>query len=88
VLKKAGSCDPVLGCAKVSVASPFVVFSSPLSVCAMPRTGRPPHQRNLTGAVIDAADAAGRGYVTPQDLRRSFATIAARRIPDPAEAAY
>lgn len=51
-------------------------------VCAMPRTGLPPHQRNLTQAVIDAADAAGLGYVTPQDLRRSFATIAARRIPD------
>ena len=57
-------------------------------VCAMPRTGRPPHQRNLTGAVVDAAEAAGSGYITPQDLRRSFATIAARRIPDPAEAAY
>jgi hypothetical protein len=39
-------------------------------------------------AVIDAAEAADIGYVTAQDLRRSFATIAARRIPDPAEAAF
>lgn len=28
------------------------------------------------------------GHVTPQTLRRSFASIAARRIPDPAEAAH
>ncbi len=40
-------------------------------------------------AVIDAAAAAGLGpYLTPHDLRCSFASIAARRIPDPAEAAY
>jgi len=57
-------------------------------VCAMPRTGLPPHQRNLSGAVVQAAEAAGLGRVTPQDLRRSFASIAARRIPDPAEAAH
>jgi integrase len=53
----------------------------------MPRTGRPPHQRNLTGAV-SAAAAAGLPYVTAQDLRRSFASIAAREIRDPAEAAH
>ena len=52
-------------------------------VCAMPRTGRPPHQRNLSAAVIAAAAAGGVGYITPQDLRRSFASIAARRISDP-----
>ena len=54
----------------------------------MPRTGRPPHQRNLTGAVTDAAASAGLEHTTAQDLRRSFASIAARRIPDPAEAAH
>jgi integrase len=54
----------------------------------MPRTGRPPHQRNLQQAVIDAALSAGLGHVSPQTLRRSFASIAARRIPDPAEAAH
>jgi hypothetical protein len=57
-------------------------------VLAMPRTGRPPHQRNLQQAVIDAALSAGLGHVSPQTLRRSFASIAARRIPDPAEAAH
>ena len=57
-------------------------------VLAMPRTGLPPHQRNLQQAVIDAAISAGIGHVTPQTLRRSFASIAARRIPDPAGAAH
>jgi integrase len=57
-------------------------------VLAMPRTGRPPAQRNLTGAVSKAAAAAGVGYATSQDLRRSFASIAARLIHDPAEAAH
>ena len=57
-------------------------------VCTMPRTGLPPHQRNLTGAVTTAAAAAGFGHVTAQDLRRSFATIASRRIPDPYEASH
>jgi integrase len=57
-------------------------------VLAMPRTGRPPHQRTLTDAVKAAATSAGLGHVTPQMLRRSFASIAARRVPDPAEAAH
>jgi integrase len=57
-------------------------------VLVMPRTGRPPHQRTLTDAVEAAATSAGLGHVTPQMLRRSFASIAARRIPDPAEAAH
>lgn len=57
-------------------------------VTAMPRTGLPPHQRTLADAVTDAALSAGLGHVTPQTLRRSFASIAARRIPDPAEAAH
>jgi integrase len=55
-------------------------------VCAMPRTGQLPHQRNLLKAVKLAALDAGLGDVTCQMLRRSFASIAARRIPDPAEA--
>jgi integrase len=57
-------------------------------VCAMPRTGLPPHQRSLTGAVTEAAASAGLGHRTAKDLRSSFASIAARRIPDPAEAAH
>jgi integrase len=43
------------------------------------------HEREPAG---DAALSAGLGHVTPQTLRRSFASIAARRIPDPAEAAH
>jgi integrase len=54
----------------------------------MPRTGRPPHQRSLSKAVAEAASAAGLGHVTPQTLRRSFASIAARHVPDPAEASH
>ena len=57
-------------------------------VCAMPLTGEPPHQKTLSEAVRTAAAGAGLGHVTPQMLRRSFASIAARRIPDPAEAAH
>jgi integrase len=38
--------------------------------------------------VTEAAAGAGLGHVTAHDLRRSFASIAARRIPDPAEAAH
>jgi integrase len=56
-------------------------------VCAMPRTGRPPHQRTLSGAVAAAAEAAGLPRTTSHDLRRSVASIAARDIRDPAEAA-
>ena len=54
----------------------------------MPRTGRSPHQRTLADAVTEAGTGAGLGHVTPQMLRRSFASIAAKRIPDPAEAAH
>jgi len=43
-------------------------------VCAMPRSGLPPHQRNLTQAVIDAADAADVGYA-----RRRISVARSRR---------
>ena len=54
----------------------------------MPRTGLPPHQRNFSKAIAEAARSAGLGHVTPPTLRRSFASIAARHVPDPAEASY
>jgi integrase len=51
------------------------------------RTGRPLFQRNLGRAVEDAGKSAGLGHVTPHDLRRSFASLAARRGVDPVQAA-
>src|SRR6266540_3977952 len=51
------------------------------------RTGRPLSQRNLGRAVTDAGEAAGLGHVTPHTLRRSFASLAARRGVDPVQAA-
>jgi Phage integrase family len=53
-----------------------------------PRTAKPPHQKTLADAVTAAGKAAGLGHVTPQMLRRSFASVAARRVPDPAEASH
>lgn len=50
------------------------------------RAGRPLHQRNLAAAMEKAAEAAGLGKVTPHDLRRSFASLAARRGADPVQA--
>jgi integrase len=44
-------------------------------------------QRNLAKAVEDAGEAAGLGHVTPHVLRRSFASLAARRGVDPVQAA-
>jgi integrase len=51
------------------------------------RTGRPLSQRNVARAVTAAAVAAGLGHVTPHSLRRSFASLAARRGVDPVQAA-
>jgi len=51
------------------------------------RSGRPLAQRNLQRAVEEAATSAGLGKVTPHDLRRSFASLAARRGVDPVQAA-
>jgi integrase len=51
------------------------------------RAGRPLIQRNLARAVEDAGTAAGLGHVTPHVLRRSFASLAARRGVDPVQAA-
>jgi integrase len=51
------------------------------------RSGLPVSQHNLAGAVERAAKAAGLGHVTPQTLRRSFASLAARRGVDPVQAA-
>lgn len=60
-------------------ASDFVLVSE--------RTRRPLHQRTLSFAVEDAATSAGLGHVTPQTLRGSFASLAARRGVDPVQAA-
>jgi integrase len=51
------------------------------------RTGGPLFQRNLGRAVEDAGKSAGLGHVTPHTLRRSFASLAARRGVDPVQAA-
>lgn len=51
------------------------------------RTGRPVSQHNTRRAVRAAAKAAGLGPVGPQDLRRSFCSLAGRRNVDPVEAA-
>jgi integrase len=51
------------------------------------RTGRPLSQRNVARAVTDAGAAAGLGHVTSHTLRRSFASLAARRGVDPVQAA-
>jgi integrase len=51
------------------------------------RTGRPPSQRNVARAVTEAGVSAKLGHVTPQTLRRSFASLAARRGVDPVQAA-
>ena len=51
------------------------------------RSGRPFAQRNLQRAIEAAAVSAGLGKVTPHDLRRSFASLAARRGVDPVQAA-
>jgi integrase len=50
------------------------------------RTGRPLSQRNVARAVTDAGAAAELGHVTPHTLRRSFASLAARRGVDPVQA--
>ena len=49
-------------------------------------TRRPLHQRNVAAAIEKAAEAAGLGKVTPHDLRRSFASLAARRGVYPVQA--
>ena len=52
------------------------------------RTGRPLTHRNIAQrGVGGAASVAGLGKVTPQDLRRSFCSLAGRRGVDPIEAA-
>jgi integrase len=52
------------------------------------RKGTPQSQRNVAGRGVEAAArAAGLGHITPQDLRRSFCSLAARRGVDPVEAA-
>ena len=51
------------------------------------RSGHPLIQRNLAKAVEDAGKGAGLGHVTPHVLRRSFASLAARRGVDPVQAA-
>jgi len=51
------------------------------------RTGRPLSQRNLARALAEAATSAELGHVTPQTLRRSVASLAARRGVDPVQAA-
>jgi integrase len=52
------------------------------------RVGTPLNQRNLAVRGVEAAAAAaGLGKVTPQDLRRSFCSLAGRRRVDPVEAA-
>jgi integrase len=52
------------------------------------RTGRPLAHRNVAQrSVGGAASRAGLGKVTPQDLRRSFCSLAGRRGVDPIEAA-
>jgi integrase len=52
------------------------------------RRGQPLSQRNVAGRGVEAAAAsAGLGRVTPQDLRRSFCSLAGRRGVDPVEAA-
>jgi Phage integrase family len=51
------------------------------------RAGRPLSQRNVTRAVEEAGKAAKLGKVTPHTLRRSFASLAARRGVDPVMAA-
>jgi integrase len=50
------------------------------------RSGRPILQRNAARAVAVAAEAAKLGKVSPQDLRRSFCSLAGRRNVDPVEA--
>jgi integrase len=52
-----------------------------------PTTGLPLVQRNAGKAVADAGLEAGLGHVTPHTLRRSFASLAARRGVDPVQAA-
>ena len=51
------------------------------------RSSRPLSQRNVARAVEDAAEAAELARATPQDLRRSFCSVAGRRGVDPIEAA-
>jgi hypothetical protein len=51
------------------------------------RTGGQLSQRKLARALAEAATSAGLGYVTPQTLRRSVASLAARRGVDPVQAA-
>jgi integrase len=52
------------------------------------RRGTPFNQRNLAVRGVETAGAAaGLGKVTPQDLRRSFCSLAGRRRVDPVEAA-
>jgi integrase len=51
------------------------------------RSGQPISQRNAARAVTVAAEAAKLGQVGPQDLRRSFCSLAGRRNVDPVEAA-
>jgi integrase len=51
------------------------------------RTGRPLSQRNLARAIEEAGASAGLGHVTPQTLRRSVSSLAARRGVDPVQAA-
>ena len=48
--------------------------------------GTPLHQRNLARAVELAAVSAGLGKVTPHTLRKSVASLAARRGVDPVRA--
>jgi len=55
-----------------------------LVVCT--RNGTPLHQRNLARAVEGTAAAAGLGKVTPHTLRRSIASLSARRGVDPVQA--
>jgi integrase len=51
------------------------------------RTGHPLSQRNLARALEKAGNSAGVGHATPQTLRRSVASLAARRGVDPVQAA-
>jgi len=51
------------------------------------RRGGPVSQRNVAQrGVMKAASNAGLGHITPQDLRRSFCSLAGRRGVDPVEA--